>query len=108
MISANAGTEAFADMISVRPFRVPFQCMRFFVILSALALLLGCGSKSASMEDLGNRDVVLPHGQVIRVETMIDAKDLLRGMMFRTSLAPDRGKLFIHVRQGYYGYWTYQ
>jgi uncharacterized membrane protein (UPF0127 family) len=82
--------------------------MRILLIIAASALLAGCGSKPASMEDLGTRDVVLPGGQTIRVETMIDTKDLLRGLMFRTSLPPDRGMLFIHMRPGNYPYWMYQ
>ncbi|MGI8743384.1 MAG: DUF192 domain-containing protein [Bryobacteraceae bacterium] len=79
-------------------------------ILAALALLplFGCGSKPSSMEDLSTRDVTLPGGQVLRVETMLDAKDMLRAMMFRKTLAPDRGMLFVHLRPGNYGYWMYQ
>lgn len=81
--------------------------MRYVCVLAAM-LLVGCGSKPSSMEDLGTRDVVLPGGQIVRVETMIDTKDLLRGLMFRTSLPPDRGMLFIHLQPGHYPYWTYQ
>lgn len=33
---------------------------------------------------------------------------MLRGMMFRDSLAPDRGMLFIHGAPGKYSYWMYQ
>ena len=82
--------------------------MRFLALLTSLAFLSGCGSKPSSLEDLGNRDITLPRGQVIRVETMMDPKDMLRGMMFRTSLAPDRGMLFVHVKPGLFGYWMYQ
>src|SRR5947209_17068234 len=80
------------------------------VLLTALAWALsnGCGSKPTSLEDLGTRDLTLPGGQIIRVQTMMDPKDMLRGMMFRTSLAPDRGMLFVHVRPGKFGYWMYQ
>lgn len=83
--------------------------MRIRTILAALVLLAGCDSKPpTSMADLRTRDVVLPRGQVIRVETMMDAKDLLRGLMFRHSLAPDRGMLFIHMLPGNYPYWMYE
>ena len=82
--------------------------MRIPIIVAALASLVGCGSKPASMGDIGTRDVVLPRGQVIRVETMIDTKDMLRGLMFRKSLAPDHGMLFIHTRPGNYPYWMYE
>ena len=82
--------------------------MRILTLAASLAFLYGCGSKPSSLEDLGNRDITLPRGQVIRVETMMDPKDMLRGMMFRTSLAPDRGMLFVHVKTGQFGYWMYQ
>lgn len=85
--------------------------MRFLAalaLLSPLFALLGCRSKPASVEDLTRREVTLPGGQVLRVETMLDAKDLLRAMMFRTTLPPDRGMLFVHLRPGNYGYWMYQ
>ena len=82
--------------------------MRILALAASLAFLSGCGSKPSSHEDLGNRDITLPRGQVIRVETMMDPKDMLRGMMFRTSLAPDRGMLFVHVKTGQFGYWMYQ
>jgi uncharacterized membrane protein (UPF0127 family) len=32
----------------------------------------------------------------------------MRGMRFRTSLAPDRGMLYVHKNPGPYTYWTYQ
>ncbi len=54
------------------------------------------------------RDITLPHGQIIKAETMIDARDRLRGMMYRTSLAPDHGMLFVHEKPGLYSYWMYQ
>ena len=82
--------------------------MRILALAASLAFLSGCGEKPSSLEDLGNRDITLPRGQVIRVETMMDPKDMLRGMMFRTSLAPDRGMLFVHVKPGLFGYWMYQ
>jgi hypothetical protein len=31
-----------------------------------------------------------------------------RGMMFRDSLAPDRGMLFVHGTPGRYAYWMFQ
>lgn len=60
------------------------------------------------MSDLNTRDVTLPGGVVIRAETMISDNDLIRGMMFRTSIAPDRGMLFVHKQPGMYSYWMYQ
>jgi hypothetical protein len=39
---------------------------------------------------------------------MISDFEVLRGMMFRTSLAPDRGMLFVHPKPDHYTYWMYQ
>jgi uncharacterized membrane protein (UPF0127 family) len=81
--------------------------MRYF-LLAALLPLACCGPKSSTLEDFPTRPITLPGGQVIRAETMIDNIDLTRGLMFRTSLAPDRGMLFVHPRPGNYAYWMYQ
>src|SRR5437868_3745550 len=74
ILSPNLGALANAYRPPAPFFRVPFQFMRVFAILAAVALIAGCGSKSSSMEDLTTRDIVLPRGQVVRVEAMIDAK----------------------------------
>ena len=71
-------------------------------------LLVSCGSSASTYSDLHTQDVTLPGGQVIHVETMITREDQMRGMMFRTSLPPDRGMLYLHKDPGLYSYWTYQ
>jgi uncharacterized membrane protein (UPF0127 family) len=70
------------------------------------ALLAGCSNNDAAGSGL--TEVRLPGGQVIRAEVMVQAADLMRGMMFRESLAPDRGMLFVHGKPGRYPYWMYQ
>ena len=60
------------------------------------------------MEDFNTRDLTLANGKIIHVEVMMDATDMLRGMMFRTSLESGRGMLYIHRNPGTYGYWMYQ
>jgi uncharacterized protein len=82
--------------------------MRYGLLLCSLLLLIHCGKKPDSVDDFHTRDLTLPGGRVIKVETMIDRLDLLRGMMFRTSLAPDHGMLFVHDKPGRYTYWMYQ
>jgi len=81
--------------------------MRLFAI-SVLALLAGCGRKPVTMEDYMTRVVTLPNGRQIRAEVVTHPSDMARGMMFRDSLAPDRGMLFIHGSPGLYTYWMYQ
>lgn len=75
----------------------------------ALALILAAGcTKPTSVEDYNSRQVTLPNGKVILAEQMIQSVDTARGMMFRDSLAPDRGMLFYHAQAGKYAYWMYQ
>jgi len=79
-----------------------------FLLLAALATLAGCGTNSTSVEDFPTRPLTLPGGQVIRVETMIDRIDVQRGLMFRTSLAPDHGMLFVYPGPDHHQHWMYQ
>jgi uncharacterized membrane protein (UPF0127 family) len=79
-----------------------------YLLLAVVLPLACCGPKPTTLEDFPTRPVTLPGGQVIRVETMVDNIDLIRGMMFRTSLAPDRGMLFVHPKPDLYTYWMYQ
>lgn len=81
--------------------------MRYF-LLAAVLILACCGPKPATVDDFATRPLTLPGGQVIRVETMIDNVERLRGMMFRTSLAPDHGMLFVYPKPGEYQFWMYQ
>ena len=80
------------------------------IVLGATVLLPACGGgpKPTTLEDFPTRPVTLPRGQVIRVETMVDNIDLLRGLMFRSSLAPDRGMLFVYPQPARYQAVMYQ
>ncbi len=82
--------------------------MRYFVLIPALLAISACGPKPVTVEELHLHDVKLPGGQVIQVEIMFDLMDMLRGMMFRSYLAPDRGMLFMHRAPGRYSYFMYQ
>jgi uncharacterized membrane protein (UPF0127 family) len=79
-----------------------------YVFLLFLALLTGCRSNPQAADEFSTRDVTLPRGQLIKVETMLTTADLRKGMMYRTSLAPDHGMLFVHSTLGNYPYWMYQ
>ncbi len=81
----------------------------FLVAGAALTLLLSaCGDKTAGEDPLRIRVVSFPNGKSVRAETMVQSQDLMRGMMFRDSLAPDRGMLFFHPKAGKYKYFMYQ
>jgi len=79
-------------------------------VLSVLLLLFvaGCEKKAQSLDDFQTTPLTLPGGQVIRVEVATKQADMMRGMMFRESLAPDHGMLFLHGSPGLYQYWMYQ
>ena len=71
-------------------------------------LTLSCSEKPATLETFNTRLVTLPDGFEIRAEVMVHQQDMMRGMMFRDSLAPDRGMLFIHGEPGRYTYFMFQ
>jgi uncharacterized membrane protein (UPF0127 family) len=82
--------------------------MRALLLFCLGISLVGCGSKSSPMEDLRTREVILPGGHVIKAESAVDTRDMMRGLMFRNSLAQDHGMLFVHPVSGHYSYWMYQ
>ena len=82
--------------------------MRLSIILLAMLALCACGSKQTDAGGLNITEVTFPNGQKVTAETMIQQIDQMRGMMFRDSLAKDRGMLFVHPAEGKYPYWMYQ
>lgn len=76
--------------------------------LFAIVLLSGCGEKPTTLEDINATDIVFPNGTKIVAETMRQQVDLIRGMMFRESLAQGRGMLFVHPKEDTLVYWMYQ
>ena len=83
---------------------------RLFLMIAALAvLLLGCsGERTISVDEFNTEVVTLPDGYQVRAEVMREPEDMMRGMMFRDSLAEDRGMLFMHGSPGEYTYYMYQ
>jgi uncharacterized membrane protein (UPF0127 family) len=79
-------------------------CLCFGVLLASF----GCSEKPVTLDEYYTTIVTLPNGQKIRAEVMTNPTDMMRGMMFRDSLAPDRGMLFVHDHPGRYTYWMYQ
>ena len=70
---------------------------------AALALLAASApGVKASPESI---DLTLPSGKVLRVEVMIKDEDRAMGLMFRPSLALDRGMLFLFEQSDFHGIW---
>ena len=49
--------------------------------------------------------LTLPSGKVLQVEVMVKDEDRAMGLMFRPSLAPDRGMLFLFDDSDFHGIW---
>lgn len=78
------------------------------VVAALLFSGTGCGPKPTSIDDFSTRPVTLPNGDIIRAETASDNVELLRGLMFRSSLAPDHGMLFVYPHPDHYQAVMYQ
>lgn len=77
-------------------------CLCGFVFLS-------CKSGNSEPETrLPTIPVTFPNGKAVRAELATDPSDQQRGLMFRTSLAPDRGMLFVFIQPGNHPFWMYQ
>jgi uncharacterized membrane protein (UPF0127 family) len=68
----------------------------------------GCGDNPTTLEEYQTTPVTLPGGQQIRAEMLSNPKDMMKGLQFRDSLAPDRGIIFLHGSPGLFPYWMYQ
>ena len=60
------------------------------------------------MEEFNTIPVRLPDGATIRAEVMVKPADQARGLMFRETLAPNRGMLFVNENEDKRPYWMYQ
>ena len=49
--------------------------------------------------------LTLPSGRVLQVEVMVNDEDRAMGLMFRPSLAADRGMLFVFEQPAFHGIW---
>lgn len=67
-------------------------------------LLFGCGRSLPA----GYQWVELPNGARIEAETKLTPEGQAQGMMFRTSLAEDKGMLFVHATEEKSPYWMFQ
>lgn len=80
------------------------------VALGALLFSLAACSdpNTVKLEDYNTRDVTLPGGEAIHAEVVSTQAQVEKGLMFRTSLAPDRGMLFLFSKEGPQTFWMYQ
>jgi uncharacterized membrane protein (UPF0127 family) len=82
--------------------------MRLLPIVALCLALAACSGSSDPVRDFSAREVKLPDGKAVTVEVMTNPTDMSRGMMFRDSLDPSRGMLFIHGSANRFPYWMYQ
>jgi uncharacterized membrane protein (UPF0127 family) len=77
----------------------------FVLMLSPAA----CGDPdTVRLEDYGTRDVTLPRGELIHAEVASTQPQVQKGLMFRKSLAPDRGMLFLFSKEDSLQFWMFQ
>jgi uncharacterized membrane protein (UPF0127 family) len=77
-------------------------------LIAILPFLCACGEKPTNLQDLTATEITLPGGNKVMAESMRARVDMVRGLMFRDSLAADRGMLFFHGVDNKYPYFTYQ
>ncbi|MEQ1884663.1 MAG: DUF192 domain-containing protein [Bryobacteraceae bacterium] len=78
-----------------------------FVSFLVLAVFLtGCSKEET--DGIRSTHVKFPNGKTITVEIMRQSIEIMKGMMFRDSLAQDRGMLFVHPTEDNYAYWMFQ
>ncbi|HWR97877.1 MAG TPA: DUF192 domain-containing protein [Candidatus Methanoperedens sp.] len=76
--------------------------------MAALALLLARPAPAADVPataPLSERRPVCIRGACFDAEIAVSAEERSRGLMFRTSLAPGNGMLFVFPREGRHGFW---
>lgn len=83
-------------------------CPAFIAALIVLLNCCACGDGPTTLEDYQTIPVTLPRGQQIRAEVVSHPKDMNKGLMYRDSLAADRGMLFLHGSPGLFPYWMFQ
>lgn len=76
------------------------------VLVLGAFLLVGCSKEET--DGITSTHVKLPNGKTFTVEIMRQTVEIMKGMMFRDSLAEDRGMLFVHPKEDTYAYWMYQ
>jgi len=81
--------------------------MPFQKVLPLVLCLWSLACSSSPSLRPNEREVKLPNGTTVVVELLTQPEDMARGMMYRDSLAPERGMLFAHNSPGRYPYWMH-
>jgi len=68
------------------------------------AVLFVAAGGSCALAAPAEVPLTLPSGKVLQVELMIKDEDRGMGLMFRPSLAQDRGLLFVFDRPDFHGF----
>ena len=72
-------------------------------VLFALCVLAGAASHAAASPQV--IPLTLPSGKALQAEVMVKDEDRMMGLMFRPSLAADRGLLFVFDEIDFHGIW---
>ena len=80
--------------------------LALLLALAAASVMTGCGGgESDGLNALNSREVRLPDDKVILAETAVRPEELAKGLMYRESLAANRGMLFFHTSESFNPYW---
>ena len=71
----------------------------------SLAGLAFCATAASTLAAPAVIPLTLPSGKVLQVEVMVKDEDRAMGLMFRPSLAEDRGMLFLFEAPDFHGIW---
>jgi uncharacterized membrane protein (UPF0127 family) len=92
-------------------YQSPSRCGSAMAVIAFVSMLssAACGDPdTVKLEDYGTRDVTLPGGELIHAEVASTQAQVQKGLMFRTSLAPDRGMLFLFSKEDSLQFWMFQ
>jgi uncharacterized protein len=89
------------------------RATRALDLVLAVLILAGCGGSPVAQSGTGTAPgaghagprVVLPNGSSIMVEVVADPESRARGLMYRPSLAEDRGMLFLFPEPDVHSFW---
>ncbi len=85
--------------------KVPIALLVFLVTMSLTAHSYHETKQAISESPEGKVSVAFPSGRKIQAELALTPDERARGLMFRDSLAADRGMLFVFPVADFHGFW---